>query len=155
MEPTSIYGYRYRPLTRTLHGKGASLVYYQLWINPGPRASSLWISVLFRLFLLLASSPEITKRARGSQDAFGTLLTPKQTTVDTPLTAHAVGSVYSENKFIAGRACWKKADILRCHPWFPREMYAVFSGYKQTWNKKEILHRVIINSHTILFQAPR
>ena len=129
MEPTSIYGYRYRPLTRTFTRKGRifSLRYYQLWINPGPRASSLWISVLFRLFLLLASGPEITERARGSQDAFGTLLTPKQTTVDTPLTAHAVGSVYSENKFIADRVvCWKKADISRCHPLFPRQNVGCF-----------------------------
>ena len=95
--------------------------------------TSIHGSVLFRLFLLLASIPEIAERARGSQDAFGTLLTPKQTTVDTPLTAHAVGSVYSENKFVADRlVCWKKADILRCHPWFLREKSAVFSGYKQT-----------------------
>lgn len=49
-----------------LYGNGASLAYYHLWTNPGPRASSLWISVLFRLFLLLASSPEIAERAWGS-----------------------------------------------------------------------------------------
>ena len=66
------------------------------------------------------------------QDAIGTLLTPTQTTVDTPLTARTVGSVYSEKKFLADRQTSpteKKPVFLRCHHWFPREMSAVVSGY--------------------------
>ena len=107
MEPTyqylriqvqTINSYLY---TETVHLK--FIISYEL--TPARKQVLFEFLFFFDSFCFWRRVQRTPRELRVPQGAIGILLTPKQTTVDTPLTAYAVGSVYSEKKFIADRLC--------------------------------------------------
>lgn len=78
------------------------------------------------------------------QGAFSILLTPKQTTIDTPLTVHAVVSVYSDNKFIADRLSLleKKPTLCDATNGFPAKCRL----FSQSTNRPETKKKSYIES---------